>query len=180
MKDVALFEKVSFEQFYKQFLDDYYSNNSKIFFKEDLNKDNLKLLYNEIILPKRKTKYSAGYDFHMPFTITIPKYNSVVIPTGIRCKIREDYVLQIYPRSSLGFKHGIRLSNGVAIIDSDYYNADNEGHIMIKLSNDSANCKDITLEKGSGFCQGLFIEYGTTINDDADGIRTGGIGSTDK
>ena len=177
MKDVALFEKVSFEQFYNDFKN---ALKNVILENYDSREEDIAQCYNDIILPKRKTKYSAGYDFHMPFTITIPKNHSIIIPTGVRCKIREDYVLQIYPRSSLGFKYGIRLSNGVAIIDSDYYNADNEGHIMIKLSNDSANCKDVVLEKSSGFCQGLFMEYGTTINDNADGIRTGGIGSTDK
>lgn len=134
--------------------------------------------YNDIILPRRATKGSAGYDFFAPYGFTLAAGETIKIPTGIRVKIDDGWVLKIYPRSSLGFKYRLTLNNTVGIIDGDYYFADNEGHIFIKIT----NCGDIalTIEKGKAFAQGIFVEYGITIDDEADGERTGGLGSTDK
>ena len=72
------------------------------------------------------------------------------------------------------------LANGVGIIDSDYYNSDNEGHIMAKLTNDGNEGKTIDIEEGKGYMQGIFVPYGITEDDDAIGIRNGGFGSTTK
>ena len=102
------------------------------------------------------------------------------IPTGIRVKIAEGWVLKLYPRSGLGFKYRLQLNNTVGIIDSDYYNSDNEGHIFIKVTNDSNEGKTLTLQPGEGFAQGIFVEYGITVDDEADGVRNGGFGSTTK
>ena len=87
-------------------------------------------------------------------------------------------MLSIYPRSSLGFKYRLRLDNTVGIIDSDYFYAENEGHIFIKITN--CGDKELVVEKGKAFAQGVFTEYGITVNDNAVSKRTGGIGSTDK
>ena len=134
--------------------------------------------YNNILLPKRATAKSAGYDFFAPKEYSVESGETVKIPTGIRVKIDNGWVLKIYPRSSLGFKYRLQLDNTVGIIDSDYYFADNEGHIFIKMTN--CGEKPLVIEKGKAFAQGVFVEYGITVDDDATDTRTGGFGSTDK
>jgi dUTP pyrophosphatase len=94
--------------------------------------------------------------------------------------MNEDYVLFLLPRSSLGFKYRLQLDNTVGVIDSDYYYSDNEGHIFIKLTNDSKLDKDMIVKKGEGICQGIFLKFGLTIDDDTNEIRNGGFGSTNK
>lgn len=134
--------------------------------------------YDKITLPKRATSGSAGYDFFAPKEYLIKAKETVLIPTGIRVKIDEGWVLKIYPRSSLGFKFRLTLNNTVGIIDSDYYYSENEGHIFIKLTNCGDN--DLFIEQGKAFAQGVFVEYGITYDDDVQSLRNGGIGSTDK
>lgn len=157
MKRIAQFFKVSEKQF---------STSANV---ED---------YKDIVLPKRATFGSAGYDFFAPQEFTLLPSQTIKVATGIRVKIDEGWVLKIYPRSSLGFKYRLTLDNTVGIIDSDYFNADNEGHIFIKMTN--LGDKPLTVEKGKAFAQGIFVEYGITIDDDCDSVRVGGIGSTDK
>ena len=169
MQKIAKFEKVSFEQFEKDF--------SKNF--PDV-KD-VKAVYDSIKLPKRATTGSAGYDFFAPVDLKIEKGKSLLIPTGIRSKIEDGWVLEIYPRSGLGFKHRVRLNNTVGIIDADYYNSSNEGHIMTKLSCDAYDDGHIVeVKAGDGFSQGIFSPFGITVDDDTDGVRDGGFGSTTK
>ena len=145
------------------------------FEKISLNDKN-KEYYNDIILPKRATKGSAGYDFYLPYDIIIKPGDTLVVESNVRCKINEDYVLFIFPRSGLGIKYKLSLDNTVGIIDSDYYYAKNEGHIMISLTNHSENL--LSLKKGERFCQGIFMKYGITIDDDIKDERSGGFGST--
>ena len=87
-------------------------------------------------------------------------------------------MLKIYPRSGLGFKFRLQLNNTVGIIDSDYFYSDNEGHIFIKITNDSNEGKTVQVKAGTGFAQGIFLEYGITVDDDATAVRNGGFGST--
>ncbi len=134
--------------------------------------------YDDILLPKRATAGSAGYDFFAPESFTLTAGETAKIATGIRVKIDNGWVLKLYPRSSLGFKYRLRLDNTVGIIDSDYFNADNEGHIFIKITN--CGDKPLTVDKGAAFAQGVFVEYGITVDDECDGVRTGGFGSTNK
>ncbi|MBE7087218.1 MAG: dUTP diphosphatase [Clostridiales bacterium] len=151
------------------------------FFKVDIlewEKENLAKDYDSIILPRRATKGSAGYDFFAVNSFTLNPSETIKIATGIRAKIEDGWVLKIYPRSGLGFKYRLTLNNTVGIIDSDYYYADNQGHIFIKMTN--CGDKPLTVEKGKAFAQGVFLEYGITVDDDADSERTGGFGSTDK
>ena len=132
---------------------------------------------SEIPLPVRATAGSAGYDFTAPATVTVPAGGNVLIPTGIRAEMEQGWVLMLFPRSSLGFKYGIRLSNTVGVIDSDYAHAKNEGHIMVKLYNPSD--RDVTIGKGERFCQGVFLPYGTAEEDGSTlADREGGFGST--
>lgn len=170
MKRIARFEKVSFEQFKKDVL--------KHIPRPYTDKE-IKDIYDTIVLPTRATTGSAGYDFKCPFNNIFVDYNSgVVIPTGIRVKIDDGWVLSLYPRSGLGFSHGVELANTVGIIDSDYYNSDNEGHIMVKLTR-KFNNGIVMLDAGKAFAQGVFTEFGITEVDDACGIRNGGFGSTE-
>ena len=144
----------------------------------DINK-----LYDGIKLPKRATKYSAGYDFYVSSDAFIPPRDSGVLLTGIRwvCDKEEDKnkVLQIYPRSGIGFRTGVRLMNTVGIIDADYWEGNNEGHIMLKLYNPMNSYMQV--KDGDAIVQGVITEYHTC--DDEEEIvekRTGGMGSTDK
>jgi len=168
MKKIAKFEKVSFNQYVTDFIDTF----------GETNEDEIKKIYDEIKLPKRATKGSAGYDFYAPVDIELKAGESIKIPTGIRCSMEENWVLKCYPRSGLGFKFRLQLNNTVGIIDSDYYFSKNEGHIMAKITNDSREGKTVSVKSGDGFIQGIFVEYGITVDDDADGIRDGGFGST--
>lgn len=169
MKKVAQFYKVSYDQFAGAYKDDFGGTD-----------DEVRKVYDAIELPGRATKGSAGYDFHTPVDIHLEPGQTIKVPTGIRAKMDEDWVLMIFPRSGLGFKFRLQLNNTVGIIDSDYYNSDNEGHIFIKITNDSNEGKVVDLKAGAGFAQGLFIPYGITVDDDADKERNGGFGSTDK
>ena len=100
---------------------------------------------------------------------------------GLLCvEMEENWVLKCYPRSGLGFKFRLQLNNTVGIIDSDYFYSDNEGHIFAKLTNDTNENKTVELGKGTGFMQGIFVEYGITVDDDATAVRNGGFGSTTK
>ena len=130
-------------------------------------------------LPKRGSKNSAGYDFFSPINEIIPAHGTAKIPTGIKVYMQPDEVLMIYPRSSIGFKTNIRLSNTTGIIDSDYYNnPDNEGHMWIKFYNPTN--EDYHIFIGDKIAQGIFTKFLVTDDDDTDQERTGGLGSTGK
>ena len=136
------------------------------------------LALEEIPLPRRATAGSAGYDFVAPVETTVPAYGSALIPTGIRAEMEPGWVLMLFPRSSLGFRTGLRLSNTAGIIDSDYAFAKNEGHIMVKLRNPSDT--PVVIGQGERFCQGVFLPYGTAEEGHDFAERSGGFGSTGK
>lgn len=165
-KRIARFYKVSKEQYLKSF--------------DNKNNEEILSIYDDILLPKRATKGSAGYDFFAPFDIVLKPGETIKVPTGIRVSMEENYVLKLYPRSGLGFKYRLQLNNTVGIIDSDYYYSDNEGHIFAKITNDSNEGKTLEIKKGQGFMQGIFVEYGITVDDDTVEVRNGGFGSTTK
>ena len=165
MKRIAQFEKVSYAQFQEGWRDVF-------------GQDDVRAVYDAIRLPSRATKGSAGYDFYAPAAFTLKPGETIRIPTGIRVRMEDNWVLQCYPRSGLGFRYRLQLNNTVGIIDSDYYDSDNEGHIFAKITNDSNEGKTVTVEAGQGFMQGIFVEYGITVDDDADRERNGGFGST--
>jgi dUTP pyrophosphatase len=169
MQRIAKFEKVSFDQFKKDWIDTYgeYDTIEKI-----------KDVYDKIKLPKRMTSESGGYDFFSPFQFSLYPQHTIKIPTGIRVKIDSGWVLKCYPRSGLGFKFRLQLSNSVGVIDGDYFYSDNEGHIFAKLINDNYENKLVEINQGDGFMQGIFVEFGITVDDDADGVRNGGFGSS--
>ncbi len=149
-------------------------------FSDFLKENPVGVSYDECVfsLPKRSTAGSAGYDLYAPFSFELAPMQSITVPTGIRAKINEGWFLMIAPRSGLGTKFRLRLDNTVGIIDSDYYNADNEGHIMVKLTYESTQGKTLKISQGTAFAQGIFIPFGITEDDDAQGERHGGFGST--
>lgn len=170
MKKIAQFYKVSFEQFHKDWKDTF----------EHTSLEQCNAIYEGIKLPCRATSGSAGYDFFSPIEFTLKPEQTIKIPTGIRVEISDGWVLKCYPRSGLGFKYRLQLNNTVGIIDSDYFYSDNEGHIFSKITNDTNEDKTLTVEKGTGFMQGIFVEYGVTVDDQATQVRNGGFGSTTK
>ena len=153
------FEKISYEQFQKDV-------------KDDLE------LYNSYSLPKRKTKHSAAYDIASLIDYDLKPKEAIILPTGLKCACPEDEFLMIVLRSSLGYKHGIKMANQVGIIDADYYNNEsNEGHFFVKLENNSD--KIFPFKKGEAFVQAIFLKY-QTVDDEEEIIeeRKGGFGST--
>ena len=136
--------------------------------------------YDEVRLPHRGTSGSAGYDFYSPIDFTLAPGEFIKIPTGIRARIDEGWVLTLYPRSGQGFKFRLQMYNTVGVIDSDYFGADNEGHIHIKIINANEEGKVLTVRRGEAFAQGIFLPFGITVDDDATEKRTGGFGSTDR
>ena len=158
---IARFEKVSREQFSKDLKD-------LLNIEDDF--------YDDIVLPKRATTGSAGYDFTSPIDFILKPNEMIKIPSGIRCYIEEGYVLNIYPRSSLGFKYQMSLANTTGIIDADYYNALNEGHIIVALVN--RGNKDIVIKKGDRFVQGIFLKFYTAVEEEVTNKRQGGFGSS--
>lgn len=168
MKKIAKFYKVSTENFIKAIREEF----------PCYTQEAVKEMYENLSLPLRATKGSAGYDFFSPFSFTLAPKETIKIPTGIRVKMEEGWVLQLFPRSGLGFKYRLQMDNTVGIIDSDYSQSDNEGHIFCKLTNDSREGKELILEAGTGFMQGIFLPFGITIDDCTTQKRNGGFGST--
>ena len=167
-KRIAQFHKVSFEQFKEGFAD--------CFGKTD--EEEIREIYEDTRLPKRATKGSAGYDFFAPVPLVIAPGKTVKVPTGVRVEMQENWVLICYPRSGLGFTYRLQLNNTVGIIDSDYFYSDNEGHIFAKITNDTNEERTVEIEAGTGFMQGIFVEYGITMDDEVSTVRNGGLGST--
>ena len=160
MIKIRYFEKISFEQFKKDIADDID-------------------LYNNYILPKRATKYSAGYDFLAINDITIKPGEIVKIPTGYKAKFNNDEALLLMMRSGLGFKYNLRFTNQIGLIESDYYNNEsNEGHMWVSIQNEGK--EEITIKKNTAYCQSVFIKFLITDDDNVTNIRKGGLGSTDR
>ena len=142
---MRIFEKISFEQF-----------------KKDVSEDIQ--LYEEFKLPKRETRYAAGYDFYALFDFVLKPGEIIKLPTGIKADMMDDEVLLIVDRSSMGFKYNVRMCNQIGVIDKDYYNnKNNEGHIFIRLQNEGD--KEWVVKKGEGIAQGMFMKYLTTDNE---------------
>ena len=137
--------------------------------------------YDDIKLPHRATKCSAGYDIYATIGFELPPNESIKFPTGIKVSLDDNKFLMVVPRSSLGFKYRAQLDNTVGIIDADYYNnSNNEGHIWVKITNDSKRGDTLVVNKGDAIAQGIILEYFKTDDDNADGVRNGGLGSTSK
>ena len=153
------FEKISFDQFKKDIKDD-------------------KELYDKYNLPKRGTKCSAGYDFFAIEEFTIKPGEVKKVPTGYKMMCGEDEMLMIVVRSSMGFKYNVRMTNQVGIIETDYYNNENnEGHMWVALQNHGD--KDYHVKKGEAYAQGIFTKFLTVDDEDKiEGKRKGGFGST--
>lgn len=157
------FEKISFEQFEKDWSGESWT---------------APIIYEQIKLPRRATTGSAGYDIFAPYDIEIPSKGTVKVPTGIRVLLDDDKFLAVYPRSGFGFKYKMQLYNSVGIVDMDYAFSDNEGHIWCKFYNDCPEGKTINIKQGEAMCQGIIQQFFKTEDDNANGTRNGGFGST--
>lgn len=170
------FEKVSFEQFKNDYINTFYQYESQLPLGID---EYIKDCYDNIVIPTRATRGSAGYDFVMPFDVQFDSFTDIKIPTGVKCQIDDGYFLMVVPRSSMGFKNYLRLANTLGIVDSDYYNnKDNEGHIFAKVRIERTLDNPLVIKRGERFVQGIFIPYGLTDNDKTESERVGGIGSS--
>lgn len=165
------FEKVSFDSFRKDML--------KYGFVEEL----VDKAYKDIVIPTRKTRFSAGYDFVTPVDFSLKPHEQITIPTGIKVYFKPEeakmWHLELYIRSSVGITRGVVMSNQTGVIDADYYNnPDNEGDMLIALRNVSEN--EVKFSAGDRIIQGVFAIHGVVSDDSADGVRKGGVGSTDE
>lgn len=133
--------------------------------------------YDNIKLPKRATKYSAGYDFFAISDFCIMPGMTKKIPSGIRVKLNTNSVLLVMPRSSLGFKYKLKLDNTIGVIDADYFDAKNEGHIWFSMTNMSSD-KVLSIRAGEAIAQGIIVKYETAEEEKVTTTREGGIGST--
>ena len=136
-------------------------------------------LPEKIELPRRATAGSAGYDLFSPADFTLEPSQAILLPTGVRVRMQAGWVLLLVPRSGLGSRYRLQLNNTVGVIDPDYFSARNEGHIMLKLINDSREGKKLVVRAGDAVAQGIFVPFGITEDDEASGERAGGFGSTD-
>ena len=128
-------------------------------------------------LPKRSTAGSAGYDFFAPYPFAIGPGQTVFVKTWVKAKMPKDNVLLLFERSSWGFKKHVSIPNAVGVIDSDYYgNADNDGNIAFAFTNHGS--EPLQVKVGDKIGQGIFLTFLLTDDDEADGWRVGGMGST--
>ena len=165
---VGRFEKVSFPQFYESIKDS---------FGEKWSDEEVREFYDNIKLPARATRGSAGYDFFSPIPFKLEPWEEFKIPLGLRAFIDDGWFLTFIPRSGHGFKHFMRFANVFPCVDSDYVGSSNEGHMWAKIRIEKAS-GSLTVNTGDAFIQGLFIPFGVTYDDAADGVRDGGFGST--
>lgn len=172
MKKIAKFKKVSFTQFYEAMKTEF----GDTYIDGDILFHAINHQYEYLKLPRRSTTGSSGYDFFSPISFRLAPGKSIKIPTGIRAIIDDGWWLMFAPRSGHGFKYFIRMANIPPVIDADYAYSDNEGHIYIKLRNEGDELMEI--KAGDAFAQGIFLPFGITYDDDADGVRNGGLGST--
>lgn len=189
---VAEFEKISYNAFFKEFKKTFINSmvaraaeaedRVLVYSNEEIH-EIAHIMYDKIQLPKRSTSGSVGYDFFFPYDNTeLPPDVQIIVPTGIKCKFNyPGYGLFLFPRSSYGFKHQMKIDNTIPVIDADYYNnEDNEGHIMVALTNQSNDNHSFTINFQDKYCQGIFLPIGYAVEEEVTGVRTGGIGSTGK
>ena len=142
----------------------------------------IKLLREGAKLPTRGSAFAAGYDLYACLDgdkeLIIPPHATAMLPTGLSFALPEGTFGAVVARSGLASKQGLRPANCLGVIDSDYFEAKNEGHILIKMTSDDLNGKMLSVQSGDAFAQGIFLPYGITVDDDADGQREGGFGST--
>lgn len=175
------FEKVSREQYIKDAEGDtLYVNCGPLKEKKTMREQSLTDIYDAIKLPQRATAKSAGYDIYAPYDFTLAPGETIKMATGIRVILDSDKFLMCAPRSGHGFKARMQLDNTIGIIDADYSDSDNEGHIMMKLTNDSHTDKYVTVKQGEGMAQAIILSYYTVEDDSATAQRNGGFGSTTK
>ena len=122
-----------------------------------LSDEMLRKWYDAIKLPKQATAASAGCDFFMPFNLNFEGGSSFKIATGVRWVCEE---------------------GTVGVIDADYCDSDNEGHIIISLINPSDVA--VPLEECKPFAQGIVVKYEVPDGAESEEARNGGFGSTDR
>ena len=131
---------------------------------------------NNISLPKRKTAASAGYDIESAEEIILEPGKVTLVPTGLKAYMQADEYLGLHVRSGFSIKNVISCINSQGIIDADYYNALNEGHIIVALVN--RGDKEVSISKSDRFVQGIFYQFFTAKEEEVTNVRVGGFGSS--
>lgn len=140
-----------------------------------------KRLDEEAQIPIRGSEYSAGLDLCAVLkngarAQRIPAGKTVKIGTGIAMEIPEGYFGAVFARSGMATNRGLRPSNCVGVIDSDY-----RGEIIVALHNDSEKCE--TIHHGDRIAQLVIVPYLPVQLDEADKLDStargdDGFGST--
>ncbi len=131
--------------------------------------------YQNISLPKRATDGSAGYDLFAADLYVFAPHQQIAVASGVRCQMRRNFVMFVLPKSGLGVKYNLRLANTVGVVDSDYYGAKNEGHLLVHLINGD---KPLTIDKGQAYAQAVFLKFYKAKEQRPKDKRLGGFGST--
>jgi dUTP pyrophosphatase len=179
MERIAKFEKVPFDRWSSDvYWDAAWSFEQPEFIAPPFPDKEQELYYDAIRLPERSTKGSAGYDFFAPFDFTIKPGQAVEISTGIRARIEDGWCLVLLPKSGIGSRYFVRFANTVCLIDSDYYGSAYTGGQIKATMRVEQDREELSFKRGDKMFQGVFLPFGITEDDDADGIREGGHGST--
>jgi len=168
MQKAGSFEKVSFEQFAGAMKGEF-----------GIGETEAKMMHDLIDLPMRATKGSAGYDFKSSVTVKLSPGASVKIPTGIRVKIDDGWWLCCAPRSGLGCNTICSWTTPSALLTATTATPTTRGTSTPRLPTPaSKQGKGLSIGAGDRFMQTIFIPYGITYSDAAEGVRNGGWGST--
>ena len=133
----------------------------------------------EIEMPRRSTGKSAGYDFIVPEDTVCKAHEITLVKSGVKAYFPNNETLLLFNRSSNPKKKGLIILNGVGVVDADYADCkENEGEIAGLFYN--MNNEDFVLKAGEKMMQGVFVNYSITDDDNAEGTREGGFGSTGK
>lgn len=138
----------------------------------------VKKLYKESKLPTKATEGSAGFDLYAYTEAPLEPGETFKYKIGIALEIPDGKVGLIFSRSGLSTKFGIRLSNCVGVIDSDY-----RGEIMVALHNDSQ--ESYMVHRGDRIAQLVIVDIPNIDIEDVDTLSdtkrdVGGFGSSGK
>lgn len=153
MKNLNIFEKVSFDEFYRKMI---------IFYRENLyylyDDSIIKKMYEEIKLPSKTIGENYIYDFYIPIDIKLRPSEIIEVPMGIHAKIEDDWVLAMFIKDSFNCEDKLQLNKAALIINSSYQSSNNENHIIMPIINDLKPSKNLWISKNDKFVKGIFIQ----------------------
>lgn len=138
----------------------------------------IKKLHPHAKVPAYQTHGAACFDIQSTETGAVPARHAYTFSTGLAFEIPEGYAMLVFSRSGDGFRRGVRLANGVGVIDSDY-----RGELLVCLHNDSLHPKHVVA--GDRIAQAMLVPSPAvtfTVVEELSGTERGtnGFGSTGK